>query len=97
MFKETKKDLGTLAPNQNVQVEFQYEGDLNVKNIFTTCGCTEAKWDEEKKLVKVTYRTQPIPEHIKLQNKNNYIATKQIKVVTENEEIKLSFTALIKE
>lgn len=95
MFKETHKDLGTLQQGNKTKVSFSYEGDLYVKNIHTTCGCTEAHWDEENKTIEAMYNPQSVPQHFIMQRRTSYTANKNIIVELENSSVTLTFTALI--
>lgn len=97
MFKEYKQNLGTLAPNEKVSIVFTYEGDMNIKQIWATCDCTQVQWDKENNSVKAVYTTKPVPHHLKMNGKTNYHSTKTIKVLTDTKEITLTFDALIQE
>lgn len=53
MWKEPKIDFGVHAPGTKFIGHFEYDGELRLKEIRTTCGCTAAKVDGNKLRVTV--------------------------------------------
>lgn len=95
MFKQTELDFGIIPANEKKAVIFQYEGDLEVTRIHTTCGCTEAQWDKENKAIKAYFTPGPIPQHLIAQGKTSYKTNKGVTVETNKGVFNLKFIAEI--
>ena len=65
MFLEVSKYIGTVKTGEKQIIEFPYENINKFGAITLHCGCTDAVYDEKKKVLRVTY--DPVyPNHLKL-------------------------------
>lgn len=97
MWKDKHLNLGEIRVGVKIKLKFTYEGDIKVKQITSPCDCTEAIWDKETNTVEAIYTPRPVPKHIKNLGKSFYEAVKIIKVLSENKEDILTFTAIVKD
>lgn len=93
MWKEPIQDLGEIKARQKHQIVFEYEGDIKVKEIKPSCGCTNTDWNPENKTLRVTYTPASIPFHLKQMGKTSYPSKKSIVVNSEKSSDILTFTA----
>jgi hypothetical protein len=60
------KDIGELKVKDKIVVKFQANDSIpEIKQLKSTCGCTQPKFDTKTNILSVTYTTQKFPRHIK--------------------------------
>lgn len=94
MWNKEDINLGKIAEKSNHNIEFTYVGDIEVKAIKTSCGCTNAEFDSNTGVLSVNYNAGSVPKH--LEYKGEFVTKKQIRVETTEGVHLLSFRATIK-
>lgn len=79
MFTYTHTLVGPLLPKQKIKVEFPYK-DINIKEIFSTCGCSEPTDHPDQHKITVWFTAQEIPPQVKAQGKFTITLEKKLKV-----------------
>ncbi len=103
MFKIILEDLGTMEVGKNYEIVFPYENISYIESIEVTCDCTEAKNDIINNRVSINYKPKPIPEHLKMEGKTEYIISKKAvityytKDTSERKSTDLVFSGVVKE
>ncbi len=95
MWKQREVNLGEVQAKVKKDVVFEYEGDINVKEIIPGCGCTECKWNPETKELRVQYMPGSVPFHLKQAGKHSYHSIKRVIVNSEKSSDILTFTAQV--
>lgn len=70
-------------------IEFKYEGDINITSIVPACSCTTPEFNKETGILSVNYKGETIPHHLRY--KNSFTTKKVMKVVSDKGEFELSF------
>ena len=68
-------DIGNVETGENYTVIFNYKGDLKVKNVSSSCGCTRPKVMGNK--ITVVYKP-------KTSNKYPYVSVRYVTVLHKN-------------
>jgi len=108
MWKEIKKDIGTVKVGKKVTVDFEYEGELEIEvnkfgkpKIELSCGCTSYSMTKlpNKTRFTLVYNPNPIPPQVKKRKQNYYITNKTMLIKYKEEgqvkEQVLTFTAKV--
>lgn len=101
IWKKTSKSLGIVKAKKTITISFETNNlpdNFKILEIKTSCTCTNARWDENKKSILIDYKPKVTPEHIKSAfNRNEYTDTKNTTVKYEidgvNYEQVLNFIA----
>lgn len=100
---QTHKDI-RVAENTSTEILFSYNSsdkvvDKDVRGnyrIITSCGCSSATYNPDKKTLLIFFNSGEIPTHLTLAGHREYATTKYIIVkYTDGTEDKLSFSASI--
>lgn len=98
MWKNTVINIGNVLPKHTYPVKFEFTGECEPKDVTirTSCGCTNARWDKEKRVLSVTYRSGNIPRHL---NVDTHAVSKSVKMQyicnDEKKNDTLTFKAVI--
>ena len=79
MWKNENLDLGNLKEGEPVLVNFEYITDGRFISASSSCGCSVPNWDNEKKVLEVTFTPGAVPKH--LEEQGFYETEKEITVV----------------
>lgn len=103
MWEKSDQNIGNVFENTSHEITFKMKGDKTIgKNaidaykITTSCGCSDATWNEKTKILKVSYRAGEVPVHLSSKGQTAVTSTKYITITYSDDTIeKLSFTATI--
>jgi len=102
-WERTDKELGNVFENTSHEIIFKMKGDkaiaknaIGAYKITTSCGCSDAVWNEKSKVLKVNYNAGEIPVHLSSQGQKAMTTTKYVTITYSDDTTeKLSFTATI--
>ena len=80
MWKEVTKNLGRIKVGVATDIKFYYQGDGKHIGTKVSCGCTDAKWNKDLKVLEVVYNSKDIPLHLAQRGDTEYPSKKVIKV-----------------
>lgn len=95
-WKNKSIDFGNLKVGTTVKAKFEYLGDGKYISSKTSCGCTVANWDKDKKILETKYTPKAIPVHLKNEGKNSYDSLKHIMVTMIEDGLVKNFNLQIK-
>jgi hypothetical protein len=97
-WEQTEISLGVVRPKIKKEVIFQAIGDFKeIKNMSSSCGCSEPSWDKPSKKLTVSYNPANIPLHLTQQNKTEYKTKKSITLYYDDGTNQtLTFTATVR-
>jgi len=85
MFTNTSKDLGTIKVGSENEILFNFTDDIVITKIDTPCDCTTAYVNPISKFIKVIYKPNPIPKHLK----NSYLTEKIFTISYSDKDMKM--------
>ena len=94
-WKSKHINLGIIAPETKHILTYQALEELDVKDIIVSCGCMNAKYDEETRKVTLTYVSAGIPVHLRGEGKYDTHKTLTVRYRSETQDV-LSFSATVK-
>jgi len=102
-WERTDKELGNVFENTSHEIIFKMTGDKTIARnaigaykITTSCGCSDAVWNEATKTLQVDFRAGEVPVHLRTQGQRGFTSTKYITITYSDDTTeKLSFTATI--
>jgi hypothetical protein len=80
MWENQTIELGSILENSTHDFRFIYNGDLEIKEMTASCGCTKPVHKPEEKAIEVTFKAGKVPKHLRY--KGMYVVNKQVKVFT---------------
>lgn len=70
-------NLGTFKQGAKIEVTYQGKKDMpKIVSMTASCGCTTPKFDEDTKVLTLSFKAQPVPFH--LRSKGFYETTKRV-------------------
>lgn len=79
-FLNPHQDLGNTVVGRKHTITFRFDESITVTQVTLSCGCTSEETNNTTKVIVVSYKAKPIPEHFVLEGKVDYITTKTVEV-----------------
>lgn len=80
MWNRIADNIGNVQAGNHYKIEFQFNGEIVIDvNTYNHCGCISLDWNPTSKIMKMNYRPNPVPQHLKQELKRtNYPDIKNV-------------------